>query len=60
MTGFTEMMTVEKTYPRISVDSCEFIAKGANGAVYSYDDETIVRLTHWCSDIKKILYVNMS
>ena len=43
MTGFTEMMTVEKTYPRINVDNCEFIAKGANGAVYRYDDETIVK-----------------
>ena len=43
MTGFTEMMTIEKTYPRISVDNCEFIAKGANGAVYRYDDETIVK-----------------
>ena len=43
MTGFTEMMTVEKTYPRISVDDCEFIAKGANGAVYRYDNETIVK-----------------
>lgn len=43
MTGFTEIMTVEKTYPRISIDNCEFIAKGANGAVYRYDDETIVK-----------------
>ncbi len=43
MTGFTEMMTIEKTYPRISVDNCEFIAKGANGAVYRYDSETIVK-----------------
>lgn len=43
MTGFAEMMTVEKTYPRISLDGCEFIAKGANGAVYRYDDETIVK-----------------
>ena len=43
MTGFTEMMTVEKTYLRISLDGCEFIAKGANGAVYRYDDETIVK-----------------
>ena len=43
MTGFTEMMTVEKTYPRISIDNCEFIAKGANGAVYRYDSETIVK-----------------
>ena len=43
MTGFTEMMKIEKTYPRISIDGCEFIAKGANGAVYRYDDETIVK-----------------
>ena len=34
MTGFTEMMKIEKTYPRISLEGCEFIAKGANGAVY--------------------------
>ena len=43
MTGFTEMITIEKTYPRINVEGCEFIAKGANGAVYRYDDETIVK-----------------
>lgn len=43
MTGFAEMMTIEKNYPRISIEGCEFIAKGANGAVYRYDDETIVK-----------------
>ena len=43
MTGFTEMIKIEKTYPRISLEGCEFIAKGANGAVYRYDDETIVK-----------------
>jgi uncharacterized protein (TIGR02172 family) len=43
MTGFTEMITIEKTYRRINVDNCEFIAKGANGAVYRYDNETIVK-----------------
>ena len=43
MTGFTEMITIEKTYRRINIDNCEFIAKGANGAVYRYDDETIVK-----------------
>ena len=43
MTGFTEMMKIEKTYPRISLEGCEFIAKGANGAVYRYDNETIVK-----------------
>ena len=44
MTGFTEMVKVEKAYRRISVEGCEFIAKGANGAVYRYDDETIVKV----------------
>lgn len=44
MTGFTDMITVEKAYQRMSVDGCEFIAKGANGAVYRYDDETIVKI----------------
>lgn len=44
MTGFTDMVTVEKAYQRMSVDGCEFIAKGANGAVYRYDAETIVKI----------------
>ena len=44
MTGFTDMVTVEKAYPRMSVDGCEFIAKGANGAVYRYNDETILKV----------------
>lgn len=43
MTGFTDMITIEKTFPRLSIEGCEFIAKGANGAVYRYDDETIVK-----------------
>ena len=49
MTGFTDMVTVEKAYKRMSVDGCEFIAKGANGAVYRYDDETIIK-TYYAKD----------
>ncbi len=49
MTGFTEMITVEKAYQRMSVEGCEFIAKGANGAVYRYDDETIIK-TYFAKD----------
>ena len=49
MTGFTDMITVEKAYKRMSVDGCEFIAKGANGAVYRYDDETIIK-TYYSKD----------
>ncbi len=44
MTGFTEMMTVKKAYRRLSVDGCEMIGKGSNGAVYRYDAETIVKV----------------
>ncbi len=44
MTGFTEMLTVKKAYRRLSVDGCEMIGKGANGAVYRYDAETIVKV----------------
>lgn len=49
MTGFTDMVTVEKAYPQMSVEGCEFIAKGANGAVYRYDDETILK-TYFAKD----------
>ena len=49
MTGFTDMVTVEKAYRRMSVEGCEFIAKGANGAVYRYDDETILK-TYFAKD----------
>ena len=49
MTGFTDMVTVEKAYQRMSVDGCEFIAKGANGAVYRYDAETIIK-TYFAKD----------
>ena len=49
MTGFTDMVTVEKAYKKMSVEGCEFIAKGANGAVYRYDDETILK-TYYSKD----------
>ena len=49
MTGFTDMITVEKAYRRVSVDGCEFLAKGANGAVYRYDSETILK-TYFAKD----------
>ena len=49
MTGFTDMITIEKAYRRMSVEGCQFLAKGANGAVYRYDDETILK-TYYSKD----------
>lgn len=44
MTGFTEMMTVKKAYRHLSVENCAVIGKGANGIIYRYDAETIVKV----------------
>ena len=44
MTGFTEMLPVEKAYRRLSVEGCEVIGQGANGKVYRLDPDTIVKV----------------
>ena len=46
MTGFTDILEVVKAYRRISIDGCEVIGVGANGAIYRYDEETIVKIFH--------------
>lgn len=43
MTGFTEMMTVEKAYRIVSVEGCEVIGEGANGKVYRIDGDNVVK-----------------
>ena len=42
MTGFTEMMDIEKAYKKISIEGCEEVGHGANGKVYRIDSDTIV------------------
>ncbi len=44
MTGFTEMMTIEKAYRHFDVTGCQIIGKGANGTVYRIDRDTIVKV----------------
>ena len=44
MTGFTEMMPVEKAYRRLSVEGCPVIGKGAKGTVYRYSPDTVVKV----------------
>ncbi len=44
MTGFTEMMTVEKAYKTVSIEGCEQIGRGANGAVYRIDNDNVVKI----------------
>ena len=44
MTGFTEMMTVEKAYRVVSVEGCEVIGRGANGTIYRIDQDNVVKV----------------
>ncbi len=44
MTGFTDMMDVQKAYRVISVDGREVIGQGANGRIYRIDRDTIVKV----------------
>lgn len=44
MTGFTEMMTVEKAYRIVSVEGCEEIGRGANGTIYRIDKDNVVKV----------------
>ncbi|HIY16658.1 MAG TPA: anti-sigma factor antagonist [Candidatus Intestinimonas stercorigallinarum] len=46
MTGFTEMMPVEKAYRVFSIEGCEVIGRGANGTVYRIDQDTVVKVYH--------------
>ena len=54
MTGFTDMITVEKAFRRLSLEGCELIAKGGNGTVYRYDPETIVKIYHNGASLEEI------
>lgn len=44
MTGFTEMIHVEKAYREVSVDGCEVIGHGANGTLYRIDQDNVVKV----------------
>ena len=44
MTGFTNIVTVEKALRQVSVEGCKIIGKGAHGTVYSTAPDTIVKV----------------
>ena len=44
MTGFTEMMQVEKAYRVVSVEGCEVIGEGFNGKIYRIDQDNVVKV----------------
>ena len=44
ITGFTEMMEIQRAYREISVEGCEVIGEGANGKVYRIATDTVVKV----------------
>lgn len=44
ITGFTELLNVEKKMRELSVDGCEVIGQGAFGTVYRLDEDTIIKV----------------
>ena len=54
MTGFTQMMTVEKAYRTVSIDGCEVIGQGANGTIYRIDQDNVVKVYNNADALEEI------
>lgn len=44
MTGFTEIIDIEKAFRKLSIEGADVIGKGSNGIVYRLDPETIIKV----------------
>lgn len=56
MTGFTEMMSVEKAYRVISVDGCEVLGEGFNATVYRIDGDNVAKVYKHGEGIEEITH----
>lgn len=54
MTGFTEMMEIEKAYRVVSVEGCEAIGRGANGTIYRIDMDNVVKVYNDANALEEI------
>ena len=54
MTGFTQMLTVEKAYRVVSVEGCEEIGRGANGTIYRIDQDNVVKVYNNADALEEI------
>lgn len=44
MTGFSEMIPIEKAYRQMSVDGCSIVGRGAKGTVYRFNGDTVIKV----------------
>lgn len=54
MTGFTQMMTIEKAYREVSVEGAEEIGRGANGTIYRIDGDNVVKVYNNADALEEI------
>ena len=54
-TGFTQLMTVEKAYRRISVEGCEEVGRGASGTIYRIDQDNVVKVYNDRNALEEII-----
>ena len=54
MTGFTQMMSVEKAYRRVSIEGCEEIGRGAKGTIYRIDKDNVVKVYNNADALEEI------
>lgn len=54
MTGFTQMITVEKAYRVVDVTGCEEIGRGANGTIYRIDQDNVVKVYNNADALEEI------
>ena len=54
MTGFTDMMPVEKAYRVVDVEGCEVIGRGANGTIYRIDKDNVVKVYNNADALEEI------
>ena len=54
ISGFTEMIKIQRKKRELSIEGKELIGEGANGKVYHYDIDTIVKVYKDCSQMNYI------
>lgn len=44
VTGFTQILSIQKAYRQIDIEGLELIGKGMTGSVYRMDEETVIKV----------------
>lgn len=54
VTGFSEIIPVERAYKTVDITGCDIVGEGANGKVYRINEDTVVKVYKNSSNIEEI------